>query len=168
MCQANTFLLHSVKVLWKRLTHSSNTSISLFSDTIVLSTSHLNNLTVAPYPKRFKIFINPKAGKGKAEAIFKKDVLPLLQAAGCTVVEEDPQGTIVGISHVVTTKAAGDAKAHVDTMMLEHYDAALCVGGDGIVHEVINGLANREDGSVALKRLPIGVIPAGTIIENLL
>ena len=48
-------------------------------------------------------------------------------------------------------------------MDLQQFDAVLCVGGDGIIHEVINGMANRDDGGEALQRVAIGVIPAGTI-----
>ena len=51
----------------------------------------------------------------------------------------------------------------VNKMDLRQFDAVLCVGGDGIIHEVINGMANRDDGSEALQRVAIGVIPAGTI-----
>jgi diacylglycerol kinase family enzyme len=40
----------------------------------------------------------------------------------------------------------------------------MCVGGDGTVHEVINGLANRSDGSTALRELAIATIPAGRYV----
>lgn len=41
------------------------------------------------------------------------------------------------------------------------FDVIVCVGGDGIVHEVINGLASRPNGKNLLASLPIAVIPAG-------
>jgi hypothetical protein len=44
------------------------------------------------------------------------------------------------------------------------YDAILCVGGDGTVNEVVNGLANRPDARQALERLPIATIPAGSLL----
>jgi sphingosine kinase len=42
---------------------------------------------------------------------------------------------------------------------LKAYDAIVTVSGDGIIHEVINGLLSRDD---ALEiDTPIGVIPSG-------
>ena len=121
------------------------------------------NLTLAPVPKRFKIIINPKSGKGKAKNIFKNDVLPILQAAGCKVVEHITSDRN-GVSHVLTTNAAKEATAVAAQLDLQYYDAILCVGGDGIVHEVINGLANRKDGGDALNSIYIAAIPAGAVI----
>ena len=87
--------------------------------------------------------------------------MPILQAAGCTIVEDWPENPRAGLSHVVVTSAAGEAKDLTSKLVLDHFDAILCIGGDGILHEVINGMANREDGSSALKRVAIGIIPAG-------
>ena len=36
------------------------------------------------------------------------------------------------------------------------------VSGDGLIHEVLNGLFERVDWREALARLPIGVIPGGS------
>lgn len=36
------------------------------------------------------------------------------------------------------------------------------MSGDGIIHEVLNGFLLREDALDALKKVPLGVIPAGT------
>lgn len=42
---------------------------------------------------------------------------------------------------------------------MKAYDAIVTVSGDGIIHEVINGLLSRDD---ALEiDTPIGVIPSG-------
>ena len=46
--------------------------------------------------------------------------------------------------------------AHTEN--LESYDAIAVIGGDGTMHEVINGMLKRSDG----KRLPIALITAGT------
>ena len=42
------------------------------------------------------------------------------------------------------------------------YHAIVCVGGDGIVYEVVNGLASRQDGLAVLSSVPIAVIPSGS------
>lgn len=36
------------------------------------------------------------------------------------------------------------------------------VSGDGVIHEVINGFCQRPDARMALKKVPMGVIPGGT------
>ena len=88
--------------------------------------------------------------------------MPILQAAGCNVVERMPEDR-TDVSHVVTTTAAKEAIKIAKQLILQHYDAILCIGGDGIVHEIINGLANRTDGMEALNRISVAIIPAGTI-----
>ncbi|CAG8807329.1 17272_t:CDS:2, partial [Racocetra fulgida] len=52
------------------------------------------------------------------------------------------------------------AKEIVKTIDLKPFDAIIVVSGDGIVHEVINGLLERENINDAT--IPIGVIPAGS------
>jgi len=44
----------------------------------------------------------------------------------------------------------------------EEYDALITVSGDGVFHEVINGLFRRPDWREATNKLVLGVIPAGT------
>ncbi|KAJ6377092.1 hypothetical protein OIU76_026123 [Salix suchowensis] len=46
-------------------------------------------------------------------------------------------------------------------MDLSKYDGIVCVSGDGILVEVVNGLLEREDWNVAIK-MPLGMVPAGT------
>ena len=41
---------------------------------------------------------------------------------------------------------------------LDKFSALLAVGGDGTLHEVINGLLHRKD----QKRVPVGLIPNGS------
>jgi diacylglycerol kinase family enzyme len=41
---------------------------------------------------------------------------------------------------------------------IESYSALLLVGGDGTIHEGLNGLMRRED----KKRIPVGLIPNGS------
>ncbi|KAI8844736.1 hypothetical protein BC829DRAFT_284201 [Chytridium lagenaria] len=45
---------------------------------------------------------------------------------------------------------------------LTEYDAIAVCGGDGIVHEVVNGILTRSDWDVASK-IPIIIIPAGKV-----
>ena len=41
------------------------------------------------------------------------------------------------------------------------FDGIVCVSGDGLVHEVFNGLMSRKDWDQAIK-IPLGTIPAGS------
>ncbi|RVW46293.1 Sphingosine kinase 1 [Vitis vinifera] len=59
------------------------------------------------------------------------------------------------------TKHQLHAKAVTQTLDLSKYDGLVCVSGDGILVEVVNGLLERDDWDSAIK-MPIGVIPAGT------
>ncbi|KAG2547856.1 hypothetical protein PVAP13_9KG129300 [Panicum virgatum] len=63
---------------------------------------------------------------------------------------------------VVKTTHAGHAKSLVSTVDFSTCpDGIVCVGGDGIVNEVLNGLLCRDDQNVAAS-VPIGIIPAGS------
>ena len=56
------------------------------------------------------------------------------------------------------TKGYKDAFYKVKHLEIESYAAVVAVGGDGTIHEVINGLMRRED----KKKVPIGLVPNGT------
>jgi sphingosine kinase len=104
-----------------------------------------------------------KAGKGKAGEIFQQKVQPILKAAGCDVRFGMPRDD--ACTRVVYTTGPNFAKTEVSGMALGNYDAIMCVGGDGLVHEVVNGLASHKDGLIALKTMTIATIPAGMILS---
>lgn len=95
------------------------------------------------------VIINPKSGRGRALRIFATVVRPMLELAGfkLTVMET------TGPRHAVKLAAS--------LSLATCPDGIICVGGDGIVNEVLNGLYAREDSAAALA-LPIGVVPAGS------
>ena len=98
--------------------------------------------------KRIKVLLNPFGGAGHAKAIWTNTVSPILAAAQYSVVVEE-------------TQHAGHAREIAETIQLLEFDAILCVSGDGLPHEVINGLGSRSDAPQALL-MPIGFIPAGS------
>ncbi|CAL9063504.1 sphingosine kinase 1 isoform X1 [Musa acuminata AAA Group] len=99
-------------------------------------------------PKNLFIIVNPFSGKKCARTVFKNEIKPLLAAADidCTIIE---------------TKHRNHAQEITKSLDLLKYDGIVCVSGDGVLVEVVNGLLNREDWATAIK-LPLGVIPAGT------
>ncbi|XP_059283257.1 sphingosine kinase 2-like isoform X2 [Lycium ferocissimum] len=59
------------------------------------------------------------------------------------------------------TKHQLHAKEVAKSLDILRYDGVVCVSGDGILVEVVNGLLEREDWDSAIK-MPLGVVPAGT------
>ncbi|XP_038987701.1 sphingosine kinase 2-like isoform X2 [Phoenix dactylifera] len=59
------------------------------------------------------------------------------------------------------TKYQLHAQEIARSLGLLKYDGIVCVSGDGVLVEVVNGLLQREDWDTAIK-VPLGIIPAGT------
>lgn len=57
---------------------------------------------------------------------------------------------------VYQTQGKGDARLFLGRKSLEQYDLIICCGGDGTLHEVVNGLVNNDI------KIPLGYIPAGS------
>lgn len=113
-----------------------------------------NKLTQLAYPdtkpyRKLKVIINPIGGPGKALQLYKSRVLPILDAAGCTV------------DSIITTHAFHGQQIAETFSLTDKYDAIVCVSGDGMLHEVLNGLAKRKDAESALQ-IPLVPIPAGS------
>ncbi|KAJ3670270.1 hypothetical protein LUZ60_010594 [Juncus effusus] len=99
-------------------------------------------------PKRLFIILNPFGGKRNAEKIFLAEVAPLLQAANILYTVQE-------------TNYQLHAQEIAKSLDLRKFDGIVCVSGDGILVEVVNGLLQREDWKTAIK-IPLGIIPAGT------
>lgn len=103
--------------------------------------------------KRFLVIINPHGGPGKARQVYDAQCAPVLALANCTT-------TVFETTHY--RHATEIAQALEDPV--SKYDAILCCSGDGIPHEIINGLASRPqgDGLHILKNLPMAQLPCGS------
>lgn len=64
---------------------------------------------------------------------------------------------------VIMTERAGHAYdiAHTEIKKGD-YDGVVTVSGDGLIHEVINGLYRRKDWMQLMSTLTLGFIPGGT------
>ncbi|KAI0035091.1 ATP-NAD kinase-like domain-containing protein [Vararia minispora EC-137] len=98
--------------------------------------------------RRFLAIVNPIGGPGKAASIFKKIVEPILRAARCSC-------DTIFTEYYLHAKKVG---AELD---IDAFDAILSVSGDGIVHELYNGMAEHKYPRKAF-RMPIAPIPAGS------
>jgi sphingosine kinase len=99
--------------------------------------------------KRFKVLINPFGGPGTAAKLFEKSCRPILDAANCSL-------------DVQVTEHSGHATEIAIELDLDAYDAIMCCSGDGVPHEVFNGLAKRYDGMKALKTMAVCQLPGGS------
>ncbi|CAN6282481.1 unnamed protein product [Urochloa humidicola] len=100
-------------------------------------------------PPKILVILNPRSGHGRSNKVFHGKVEPIFKLAGFKM-------------EVVKTTHAGHAKSLVSTIDFSTCpDGIVCVGGDGIVNEVLNGLLCRDDQNVAAS-VPIGIIPAGS------
>ncbi|MBI3864548.1 MAG: diacylglycerol kinase family lipid kinase [Planctomycetia bacterium] len=89
------------------------------------------------------VIVNPRSGARRGERVLEQ-VLPVLSQAGRV--------------EVCPTRFAGHATEIARTMPLDDVAGVCFLGGDGTLHEVLNGILTRAD-SV---RPPLGIIPCGT------
>lgn len=87
---------------------------------------------------------NPRGGRSQGVRLIDA-VRPVLEAAPARV-------------SVRVSEYPGHARELVRDIELGPYDAVIVIGGDGTLHEVVNGMMARRDGS----SIPIGLIPGGS------
>src|SRR5512135_83709 len=93
--------------------------------------------------RKVKIILNPVADMGNAWKI-ANDLRPLIQEYG----NADWAGTVYPTHATELTRQAGE----------QGYEMVIAMGGDGTVHEVVNGLMQVPAG----KRPILGVVPVGS------
>ena len=94
--------------------------------------------------KRFYLAVNPHGGLKKGMGILDA-VRPILEDGGAELT-------------VLETEYAGHARDYANEVDYEGYDGFCAIGGDGTMHEVVNGMLKRQDGQI----LPIGLVTGGT------
>ena len=68
-------------------------------------------------------------------------------------------------TEVKQTEHAGHAKEIGEEDNFDEYYAIVTVSGDGLIHELVNGLLNRQDGHYENRQIPIGVLPGGSVTD---
>lgn len=94
--------------------------------------------------RKMLLLVNPTGGIRNGLEILE-NIKPIFEAGGIEL-------------EIIETKYAGHAKDIARAMEIEKFESLCLVGGDGTMHEAINGMYTRKDN----KHIPIGVIPAGT------
>jgi sphingosine kinase len=106
--------------------------------------------------ERILVIVNPCSGKKMGVHIYDTTLRPMLEQAG--------------IAHdVLITTHAKHAEERMEKQSstsdfrdISTYTGMVLVGGDGIVHEVLQGIHRRGDRDGILKRVKLGTIGAGT------
>ena len=94
--------------------------------------------------KKFYLVVNPHGGLKKGIKILNK-VQPIFEEGGSELT-------------ILETEYAGHARDYANELDFTGYDGFCAIGGDGTMHEVINGMLKRNDG----RKLPIGLVTGGT------
>ncbi|KAG6436752.1 hypothetical protein SASPL_101654 [Salvia splendens] len=141
-------------------------------------------------PPKMLVILNPRSGRGRSSKVFNALVEPIFKRTKSAKLLVSNSGVdslkahlrfdskhkevflpgklfplsthAVVYTRVVKTTSAGHARklaASVDFTTCP--DGIICVGGDGIINEVLNGLLSRENQREAIS-IPIGIIPAGS------
>ena len=93
---------------------------------------------------KYYITVNPHGGTKKGPKILS-EILPVFESKNAEVT-------------ILETEYAGHAKDLTMEVDMTSYDGFCCIGGDGTMHEAINGLLKRKD----KQRFPLGLITGGT------
>ena len=88
----------------------------------------------------FILIANPISGKGKAKSVAEQ--------AHAALIESGQQGQLL------LTSASGDAKRFAQETVADGTRYVIACGGDGTLHEVVNGIAMAPD-------VTLGVLPCG-------
>lgn len=99
--------------------------------------------------KRIKVLVNPFGGQGYAQKLWTREVEPIFAAANFEV-------------DVERTTYRGHAVEIAEKLDIDAFDVVACASGDGLPHEVFNGLAKRKDARRALKSIAVCQIPCGS------
>ncbi|KAI4263491.1 MAG: hypothetical protein L6R42_001359 [Xanthoria sp. 1 TBL-2021] len=99
--------------------------------------------------KRIKLLVNPFGGQGKAQKWYLRDIEPIFAAARCEV---DFQ----------KTQYQGHAVEIAEKLDADAFDVIAACSGDGLPHEIINGLGKKVDARRALRTIAVVQLPCGT------
>ncbi len=94
--------------------------------------------------RKFCLVVNPFGGKQQGLAILES-VKPIFDAASIDL-------------EVIRTTRPRHAYDVANTKSFSDLEGMIVIGGDGTIHEVINGMLDRSDN----KRFPLGLIPGGS------
>ena len=95
------------------------------------------------------VFVNPASGTGIARKLFRKILRPAL--------ENDN----LHYEHI-ETEYPGHAKDIMQNTQLQNVGGIVTISGDGLIHEIINGIYSLPNWEHILQTTPIGFLPGGS------
>lgn len=99
--------------------------------------------------KRLKVLVNPFGGRGVAKRLYKNEIEAMLKAAGCQI----------DVQYTTHNRHATEIAEGID---ITKYDVIACASGDGLPHEVFNGLARQKNPRHALRQIAVVQLPCGS------
>ncbi|XP_035238816.1 sphingosine kinase 2 [Anguilla anguilla] len=104
--------------------------------------------SLLPRPRRLLLLVNPFSGRGQAMQWCQSHILPMIREANISY-------------NLIQTERQNHARELIREISLPEWDGIIIVSGDGLLHEVINGLMERPDWEQAIKT-PVGILPCGS------
>uniref|UniRef100_A0AAY4ANB8 sphingosine kinase n=1 Tax=Denticeps clupeoides TaxID=299321 RepID=A0AAY4ANB8_9TELE len=104
--------------------------------------------SMMPRPRRLLLLVNPFSGRGQAMQWCQTHILPMIREASISY-------------NLIQTERQNHARELIREISLPEWDGIIIISGDGLLHEVINGLMERPDWEQAIKT-PVGILPCGS------
>eukprot|EP00344_Euplotes_crassus_P011859 CAMPEP_0197009692 /NCGR_PEP_ID=MMETSP1380-20130617/51123_1 /TAXON_ID=5936 /ORGANISM="Euplotes crassus, Strain CT5" /LENGTH=211 /DNA_ID=CAMNT_0042431103 /DNA_START=219 /DNA_END=854 /DNA_ORIENTATION=+ len=102
-----------------------------------------------PDRRKILIFLNPFSCNGKSRRVWNNSAKAIFDKASLDYT-------------FIETERGGQAHDFVSTEDLDQFESIVTVSGDGLIHEVVNGLLQREDKYYERRKIPIGALPGGS------
>ena len=154
-------------------THNPNTSLETTATPSAILPPVVDNVQKQLH---YVIICNPTSGPNKnAEQIAHEHVIPMLQQANIetTICVTTHPGHAVELCHLQSENESNPGPSTIGTPVqrpglqrlqsdITYYNGIVVMGGDGTMHEVIQGIRSRPDADQVLSTIPIGIIGCGT------
>jgi diacylglycerol kinase family enzyme len=122
--------------------------------------------------KHYIIICNPRSGPHRnAVEIAEQHVIPMLTQANIetTLCVTTHPGHAVELCHLRENDEASSSSPPLQRHLIQrlasdiaYYSGIVVMGGDGTLHEVIQGIQSRSDAQTIFRTIPIGIIGCGT------
>ena len=149
--KSEQFILHYLVLNTSTLKKPSYKNFIFSVENSNIALDVITRLRDAIYPKLIKkvlVLINPFGGKKQAASIY--NAIPARMFSLANIETE-----------VVESQSVGHITKLINEIDVYKYDVITTVSGDGLFHELVNGILSRNDWETAAK-IPLAMIAGGT------